>query len=183
MPARMNICRIALVLVALAGATPSRAQEAAAPLRAGDLIRLRHHGEILTGTVASLDESVHVMTGNGTVAVPLSADLRIERSLGSRSRPAGMARGAGIGLLCGALGGAVIGFSLGDDPPGWFSFTAEEKALATGAVLGVGGLAVGGIIGLVVPGHRWENAPLEGVQARVYPTEGGVGIAIQLPTR
>ncbi|HUF12027.1 MAG TPA: hypothetical protein VMN78_02880 [Longimicrobiales bacterium] len=184
---------MALVLVALAGAAPLgaqdaanplEAQEAATPLQAGDLLRIRYQGETLVGVAyEATDDTVRITTTNGTVGVPLSPNLRIERSLGRRSRLSGAARGAGKGLLAGAGGGAVLGFASGDDPTSLLSFTAEEKALLAGTLLGVSGVAVGGIIGLIVPGQRWEHTPLDGVQAALYPTEGGVGIAIQLPTR
>lgn len=52
-----------------------------------------------------------------------------------------------IGMGVGALTGAISGFASGDDEPGMFSMTAEEKALggALGGAL-IGG-AIGGIIG------------------------------------
>ncbi len=68
-------------------------------------------------------------------------------------RGKGALEGLGIGLLTGALTGAVLGLADGDDPPGWFSMTAEQKA-GLGAI-GLGGL--GGLIGPVVGagvGHR-----------------------------
>jgi hypothetical protein len=52
----------------------------------------------------------------------------------------------GIGALAGGLIGFATGYSGGDDPPGWFSFTAEGKGLAVGLL----GASVGGLIGLAV---------------------------------
>jgi hypothetical protein len=70
-------------------------------------------------------------------------------------RDKGMLEGLGIGLLTGALTGAAMGFADGDDPPGWFSITAGEKAAIGGLVLGgVGGLS-GTFVG-TVSGHREE---------------------------
>ncbi len=42
--------------------------------------------------------------------------------------------------------GAALGFMSGDDPPGWFSMTAEEKAVVGGAVFSVMALVVGGVV-------------------------------------
>ncbi|MFI5131810.1 MAG: hypothetical protein ACHQFX_17535 [Chitinophagales bacterium] len=74
-------------------------------------------------------------------------------------------RGALIGFGIGVISGVVIGFASGDDPivqPGpndflgigaamnnAFAMTAEEKAVACGAGLGVGGAIIGTIIGAV----------------------------------
>jgi hypothetical protein len=55
--------------------------------------------------------------------------------------------GGGYGFLGGASLGAVIGIALGDDPPGWFSYTAAEKAFMFGAALGLIGIIIGGIFG------------------------------------
>jgi hypothetical protein len=69
----------------------------------------------------------------------------------------GALQGLGIGFLTGALTGAVVGFADGDDPPGWFSMTAEQKAgvLAVGPVAGA---AVGSrdIYRFEAP-HRWKD--------------------------
>lgn len=45
--------------------------------------------------------------------------------------------------------GFVIGISSGDDPPGWFSMTAEQKAVSMGTVLGFLGLNIAGTIGVL----------------------------------
>lgn len=58
----------------------------------------------------------------------------------------GALEGLGIGLLFGATTGVVAGFLSGDDPPGWFAMTAEEKATGLGILGGIGG----GILGLPI---------------------------------
>ncbi len=66
----------------------------------------------------------------------------------------------GIGLLIGGVVGTVagglIGFSEGDDEPGWFSLTAGEKA-SIGGILGfIPGALIGLVTGsakLVIPIH------------------------------
>ncbi len=58
-------------------------------------------------------------------------------------------KGAGMGLLFGGTTGALIGFASGDDTDGFIQFTASEKALALGIVLGVAGATIGGIGGAI----------------------------------
>jgi hypothetical protein len=55
--------------------------------------------------------------------------------------------GLGFGLLIGGGGGAVAGFASGDDPPGFMSFKASEKAAIFAVALGGIGMIVGGIGG------------------------------------
>ncbi len=62
-------------------------------------------------------------------------------------RKAKVLQGMGIGLATGAATGALIGFASGNDEPGWFSFTAGEKAAVAGAALGTLGLILGAIFG------------------------------------
>ena len=58
--------------------------------------------------------------------------------------------GIGKGLLIGAGTGALLGLASGDDSSsGWFSFSASDKALMGGFLLGLGGIIVGGISGLM----------------------------------
>lgn len=62
-----------------------------------------------------------------------------------------------LGALTGFIVGGFVGFASGDDEPGWFSFTAEEKAL----ILGVLGTAPGAIIGGIV-GSAKVKIPING---------------------
>jgi len=57
--------------------------------------------------------------------------------------------GLGLGLAIGGGGGALIGLASGDDKPGWFSFTAGEKATILGLGFGAIGCVVGGIAGAI----------------------------------
>lgn len=58
-------------------------------------------------------------------------------------------KGLGFGLLIGGGGGALLGFLSGDDPPGWFSMTAGQKALLGGLAFGILGAPIGGIWGTI----------------------------------
>jgi hypothetical protein len=65
-------------------------------------------------------------------------------SINFRKRWKGAWQGLKIGALSGALSGAFMGLASGDDPPGWFSMKASEKALVGGLGFGV----LGGLVGL-----------------------------------
>ncbi len=80
---------------------------------------------------------------------------------------------AGIGLLAGAFSGAFIGLASGDDPPGFFSFTAVEKAALGAFVLGGLGGVIGLIAGTVSPGEAWEQVPLVRLRLGFAPQRDG----------
>ena len=89
----------------------------------------------------------------------------------------------GVGLLVGAGSGALIGLASGDDDPQqWFAFTAEEKALVGGAMLGLTGGVVGLIVGLVRRQDVWSPMLPGDVDLTVQPLvrEGGVGLHVGL---
>lgn len=56
-------------------------------------------------------------------------------------------QGMAIGGLLLGVGGALIGYACGDDPPGWISFTADQKAAFFGTTLALVGIIVGGVSG------------------------------------
>lgn len=58
-------------------------------------------------------------------------------------------QGLGYGLLIGGGSGAFVGFMSGDDKPGWFSMTAQQKALLGAIGLGILGASLGGICGAI----------------------------------
>ncbi len=80
---------------------------------------------------------------------------------------------AGIGLLAGAFSGAFIGLASGDDPPGFLSFTAEEKAALGAFVFGGLGGVIGLIAGTASPGERWEEVPLDQLRVSFGPQRDG----------
>jgi hypothetical protein len=55
-------------------------------------------------------------------------------------------KGLGLGLVIGGGSGALLGLASGDDEPGWFSLTAEQKAAVGGLGLGIISALTGGII-------------------------------------
>ena len=91
-----------------------------------------------------------------TLAVARAGVTRLEVHTGRRNP----LRGAGIGALIGVASGALIGFVDGDDPPGWFAFPAEAKALIYGVGLGGTGLVIGAVVGALKVSDRWTSVPL-----------------------
>ena len=53
----------------------------------------------------------------------------------------------GIGAGAGLAAGAIVGYASGDDEPGFFSMTAEEKAIGSGILLFPVGAGIGAIVG------------------------------------
>jgi hypothetical protein len=75
--------------------------------------------------------------------------------IGEKNR---VSKGLLYGALTGIALGGIIGLSSGDDPPGWFAWTAEEKALI-GGILGAFG---GGLVGTGVGALATVNIPIHG---------------------
>ena len=109
------------------------------------------------------------------VHVPLGSVTELDVSRGRRTAGSRALRGAGFGLLAGAGTGAVIGFASGDDPAGFMSFSAEEKALMAGVLLGGAGAVLGTVVGLLSRGEQWEAVPLNSIRT-ARATDGGMTI-------
>src|SRR5262249_47722536 len=121
-----------------------------ADLRPGSRVRIRLATRTLEGTFASLSpDSLVIGTANGEQVIANAEPSEISVSVGQRSR---WAQGYVCGLAVGGIGGAALGFASGDDPPGFFSFTAGQKAVIMGVGLGVIGSLAGTLIGAANPG-------------------------------
>lgn len=94
-------------------------------------------------------------------------------------------KSVGVGLLVGAGTGAIIGLASGDDQGTFLAFTAEEKALMGGAVLGLTGVVVGLIVGLVRRQDVWSPVLPGDVSLTVVPLvhERGAGLNVGLALR
>jgi hypothetical protein len=148
-----------ILAVLLVSAGRGMAQEPGS-LRSGDQVRLQAQSmkgvyDVVHSTGTAL--TVRDRRTSEEIQLSLANVERLDVRLGRRSRGAGLVRGMALGLLIGAVPGAVLGYAAGDDPPGWFSFTAEEKAVLMGTLMGTAGTAVGGTIGAVKPGSRWHR--------------------------
>lgn len=66
-----------------------------------------------------------------------------------KNRRRTMWTGVGIGAALGTGIGAMIGYSMGDDPPGILSYNAGFKAGAYGILGGLTGSLIGGSVALI----------------------------------
>jgi hypothetical protein len=126
------------------------------------------------------------------VEVETASVVRLERSLGRRSRGKSAGRGAGIGLLAGVAGGVLVGLASGDDPChrdqflGCFlAFSAGEKAAMYGIALGAVGTIGGAVAGASRTGERWERGATvfadEHIGVHIVPAgRRGAGVAVSL---
>jgi hypothetical protein len=128
-------------------------------LAPGDTVRIRENDRFRMYTVVeSSGAALTLRPGQGEqIHVPVSAIEHLELRVGGKSRFAGAWKGVWMGALIGAVPGALLGFASGDDPPGWFALTAEEKAILLGITFGTAGSVVGGTVGAINPGSRWQR--------------------------
>jgi hypothetical protein len=97
-------------------------------------------------------------------------DVRLNELRGlSIEKRGSFLKGLGIGVLSGAVTGALLGFLSGDDKQEqenrWaiLSFSAEQKALVSGLFFGVVGGAIGGIAGALKGAD--ESITLDGMSS------------------
>lgn len=116
------------------------------------------------------------------VAVPLAALARLDTSAGFRRHTV---NGLIIGAATGVALGVTIGIASGNDPQGEFlRFSAGDKAVMAGAVLGVAGTVIGAGIGWAVKSERWMPFSLPRNAAfRIAPTTAGVRFGIAFPVQ
>ena len=175
---RLQPAALALALAALA-APPAAAQ---APVDPG--ARVRVDAPTVDGTfwvVAATRDTLVLQRDSAGPAhrVPVAAIRRLDVSRGRRPPLARFGRGLLIGAGIGAAVGVVSGLASGDDPQGFLSLTAEEKAVAGGVLAGVGGATIGGLVGVLGRGERWERVDTGPRVALVAPPAGrGVGVRL-----
>jgi hypothetical protein len=169
--------RLPLLLFTLSMLSSGHAAAQSSPdCRSGDRVRVR--SAVASGEFTVLDHRADTLTLLGarvadTLEVPLSTVTRLAVHRGLRSPGEGAMRGAGYGFLVGAGTGVAAGVLQGDDPPeNFISFSAADKALILGAVMGGVGAAVGAIAGHRSPGDRWERLIPPG-EIRVAPDADG----------
>jgi len=160
-----------VTVLAVASSTSIIAQEQA--LQPGQRVRV---------TVPSLDLSKHQDTFQrvaGDTLVLSSAGYalpdvtRFDVYAGRKSH---LWLGAGIGLLAGAITGAVTWTSIGD-----CGFVDDSECRFYGSLLfgGVGAVA-GGVVGLLIKTDRWEEVPLDRLRLSIAPTRNGLGIGARI---
>ena len=109
--------------------------------------------EKIKGNIQSFNDSLLILVRGGKT---LSIHPKYIKTIKTkRSGGGNIIIGAGIGAL---LGG-VIGYSQGDDEPGWFSYSKEDYALAgvlSGALIG------GGVGALTLTGKKSKKYIIDG---------------------
>lgn len=161
-PFRLTACRRAVlpvVLAACATAPTVSAQTDRFTLPAGTRVRVldRSGGERFTGTILRVTQDtlgLAVGGGSALVSLPATRLASLEVSEG-RERAQGAWRGAGIGLVVGALIGAVAMRGDGTTP----GDMGVLVGLLAGGVVGVGS---GAVIGAIAAPERWRSVPLPG---------------------
>ena len=114
--------------------------------------------------------------------IPFASVSKFEVNAHAVDRSEGFKKGAGRGLLVGAVGGVAIGFLSGDDDEqNWFAMTAAEKALVAGFAFGIVGAVFGGFLGAISQAERWAEVevPTSELGLRIQPQRhGGLSLAI-----
>jgi len=148
----------------------------------------RARGTRRAGRVVEVGDRTFTVAFDGhprPVEVEKASVLRLERSLGRRSRGQSALRAAGIGLLGGAVIGALVGLASGDDECCFLNFSAGEKAVLYGTALGTIGTVGGALAGASSPSESWEPGAMVFGSSRVgvhlVPAgRRGAGMAVSL---
>jgi hypothetical protein len=113
--------------------------------RGSDLVVTKKDGQQIIGELIAIKEkSLLLKDAKSGADVSVNGDeIRIIRIV----KKSKVGKGALYGTLIGGGSGALLGFASGDDPPGFMSWTASQKAGLLGISLGVIGLLSGTIGG------------------------------------
>jgi len=167
-----------LTLACIAPAAAQAAAPASSPVRPGAEVRVTSPSASGRFVVQEMDSGIVTLRDSSGLAlrVPLASVTTLSVLRGRRPAGQRALRGAGVGFAGGAVSGIILGYVDGDDRSNAFiSFTAEEKAVAYGLLLGVGSGLVGMVVGLASSGEQWESIPLEHVRAGVA-SDGGLAV-------
>lgn len=142
----------------------------------------RRGGAQVVGQIVEMHDDVLVIVVKGRptrLTVPLAAISHMDMSRGPRPASARVARGAGIGLLAGGVGGAVFGLSSADSSGGGLFHYTTSDVVALGAIYGGGvGLLVGAVVGFALPSERWSPVRLKRAHVSVTPVARGRGLRL-----
>ncbi len=153
---------------------PSLAQESL-PVTPGARVRIMARSvskHRLVGTAVTVSRDTiqfRAKKDAALLAIPIASLERLDVRTGSKGN---LANGALFGLVSGGAVGAIIGFAGGDDDESGL-FTAQDKALILGGVLGGIGLVFGTAIGASMESDIWESVPLERIRVGVLPRQDG----------
>ena len=133
----------------------------ASTLSSGNLIRVKSsnfNGEFILSDVNKEYLSIRKIKGGSTKRIEISDIEKLEVSV-TRSTSRGVVRGTSIGLFGGIFLGVGVGLVMGDDDPGFLSFSSGDKAVVLGLTSRLLGALIGGIVGATHPGAQWK--PIE----------------------
>ena len=187
---RTPLSRCCLALAFALGAQPLPAQQPWS-VEPGQRVRISSGGEqggFVVQAVGSGELMLAEVGSDRTVRMPTASISRLDVSRGPRSRSAGFGRGFAFGFIGGALVGSVLGLASGDGgcggSGGWVSyciqFSAGERALIGGGVLGALGGLTGGLIGATRPGERWQRIGRQTQWTLVPGRNGGLAVVASL---
>lgn len=143
------------------------------------------------GTVAAVNDRVLVLApeGGGTeLRIPIVTVDRIEISGGRRPTWSSVLTHAGIGLVFGAVSGALVGplitssdcmapKKMPDGVGGCLVDLSDGDARLRSAIqFGVAGTVIGAIVGAIVGSERWERLPTDRVRLIAH-RRTGLGLA------
>ncbi len=146
-------------------------------------------GGSAVGTVAAVNDRVLVLApeGGGTeLRIPIVTVDRIEISGGRRPTWSSVLTHAGIGLVFGAVSGALVGPLITSSdclawkkiPDGGCSadLSDADARLRSAIQFGVAGTVIGAIVGAIVGSERWERLPTDRVRLTAH-RQTGLGLA------
>jgi len=180
---RTALAALMLACVHPSGVVAQAVPQVAPPVGPGTRVRITAPSVRLDGAVGTVQEVtsesmvVSFQNPRGVGTVERSTITQMEVSIGRERR---VLRGLGLGLAFGAGGGVIVGLASGDDPPGFLSLTAEEKALVLGVVFGLTGGVVGLVFGLANHHDIWATASPGGTEMTLLPLIGPGGAGLHL---
>lgn len=124
----------------------------------------------ITGTVVSAGADTLVIRpdAGGSLAVPLSSSLRIEASLGRRTKAS---KGAAYGFLLGTL---AMGIPFAAADPFVGEGVGMGEYIGLGAVYaGVPCALIGALIGRSISSEQWHSVPVDRIRLGIAPQRQG----------
>ena len=158
-------CFVVIILWILNFRLSAQANKEIVPeeLISGNRIRVsapQFNANLLTGifTKTSNDTLFLIPSDESSqLTIPFSYIQSLEKSKG-KTHGKSTLKGAGIGLLIGAALGGIAGL-MADDPNNEEISTSTWILYGAGAV-GIAGTVIGGTIGLLSAGEKWQKIPL-----------------------
>lgn len=170
---------------------PALQGQSMADVPAGTRVRVSEQAAgRLVGTVTEVRRDTLLVLARGEVhALPISSIRTLHVSRGRPPRTASALEGGAIGLLTGAIGGAVslavssllVPDACDREGDGVLCFSTGEWALVGAAIGAPLGAASGALAGLISPRERWRSVTARGAPAlTVQPQAAGVRVALSL---